>query len=167
MNVSNRIRFLPLLICVWHAFCNAKMRMKKCIFIIVFAAVAGGAFAQPPQESPQRRTPEEIALKQNAMLARELGLTDSIQLDTLYRMHLKYAKLRAISNTRAEDIERLQAMTQELKSILTAEQYQQFMDHQVDDRPRGPHSQAGSFPQWREVDTVPPPHEGPHRPERP
>lgn len=147
--------------------------MKKCIFIIAFAAVAGGAFAQmPPQECPQHRTPEEIARKQNAMLARELDLTDSIQLDTLYRMHLKFAKLRAISNTRAEDIERLQAMTQELKGILTAEQYQQFMNRQVDDRPRGPHSQAGSFPQWREIDTVPPPppappHEGPHRPKQP
>ena len=142
--------------------------MKKYYLLIAIAAVTGSVFAQMlPPEPPQHRTPEEIARKQNTMLARELGLTDSVQLDTLYRMHLKFAKLRAISNTRAEDIERLQAMTQELKGILTAEQYQQFMNRQVDDRPRGPHSQTGSFPQWREVDSVPPPpppHEESHRP---
>lgn len=140
--------------------------MKKSILIFFLASFAYIAFGQPAE--PQQRTPEEIARKQNAMLARELGLTDSIQLDTLYRMHLKYAKLRMVSNTRAEDLNRLQAMTEELKGILTAQQYQQFMDHQVGDRPRNPHSQMKSFPQWRETDTLPL-HSGeaPHKPTQP
>lgn len=144
--------------------------MKKYFLVVALAAVTCTAFGQnvPPEGHPQR-TPEEIARKQNAMIIRELGLKDSAQIDTLYRMHLKFAKLRAISNTRAEDVERLQAMTQELKGILTPEQYHQFMDRQVGDGPRNPHAQLKHFPQWRECDSVPPspPGEGPDKPDRP
>jgi len=97
--------------------------------------------AQPPveEEKPQR-TPEEIAQKLNSMLIRELGLTDSAQIDTLYRMHLKYARMRAKSNTRAEDLERRLASDMELKGILTPEQYERFMSRQIDERPRHPHN---------------------------
>ena len=120
------------------------LRMKRYFYIVLLAISTSSMYAQPPfQDCPQQRTPEDIAEKQTMMLRRELGLTDSVQLDTLYRMHLKYAKLRIVSNTRAEDLERLQAMTLELKNILTDEQYRQFMDHQVDDRPRHPHAQQG------------------------
>ncbi len=94
--------------------------------------------AQTSQENLPQRTPEEIARKQNFMLSRELDITDSVQLDTLYRMHLKYARLRLISNTRAEDLDRQQAMTNELKGILTPEQFRRFMEHQVESRPRHP-----------------------------
>ena len=115
--------------------------MKTWINILVFIAVCAGAYAQPPlgEELPQR-TPEEIARKQNAKLIRELGLVDSAQIDTLFRMHLKYARMREISNTRAEDLERLQDMITELKGILTPEQYEQLMNRQVDDAPRHPHN---------------------------
>ena len=113
--------------------------MKRQFVIFALASVCSLGFAQPPQEDAPQRTPEEIARKQNLMLSRELGLTDSAQLDTLYRMHLKYARFRAVSNTRAEDLERLQALTKELQSILTPDQFKRFMDHQVEPRPRHPH----------------------------
>ena len=97
--------------------------------------------AQPPvEEERPKRTPEEIAQKLNSMLVRELGLTDSVQIDTLYRMHLKYARMRALSNTHAEDLERRLAMDAELKGILTPEQYERFQNRQVDDKPRHPHN---------------------------
>jgi len=112
--------------------------MTKYLVTFIFAALYFVVMAQTPPENLPPRTPEEIARKQNSTLARELNLTDSSQLDTLYRMHLKYARMRAVSNTRAEDLERLQAMIAELKGILTAEQYARFMTHQVEHRPRHP-----------------------------
>ena len=114
--------------------------MKRLLVIFVFAVCCGAVWSQINPEYQPQRTPEEIAQKQNATLIRELGLRDSVQLDTLYRMHLKYARMRQVSNTRAEDLQRMQAMIAELEHILTPEQYQQFMEHQFDDRPRHPHA---------------------------
>ncbi len=113
--------------------------MKRRLVIFVFAGLCASVFGQNPPDCQPQRTPEEIARKQNAMLSRELGLTDNAQLDTLYRMHLKYARLRAASNTRAEDLQRLQDMIKELQSILTPEQFDRFMNHEVQTRPRHPH----------------------------
>lgn len=114
--------------------------MKRFFVIFVLATSCAAVWSQMIPDCQPPRTPEDIAQKQNVMLVRELGLTDSVQLDTLYRMHLKYARMRQVSNTLAEDLERMQAMIAELKNILTPEQYQQFMDHQVDDKPRHPHA---------------------------
>jgi muconolactone delta-isomerase len=107
--------------------------------------MACSAFAQEPEDFQPQRTPEEIARKQTTMLARELSLTDSSQLDTLYRMHLKFANLRVISCTRAENLDRLQKMTIELQGILTTEQFRQFMNRQVDHQPRHPHPSIHSI----------------------
>lgn len=93
-------------------------------------------------DAPQR-TPEESARKQTEMLVRRLHLTDSVQRDTLYRMHLKYAKQRAISNTVREDLERRLAVNEELKGILTPEQYEQFQNLQIQSGPRRPQQAVG------------------------
>lgn len=97
------------------------------------------------QNIPQR-LPEEYAMKQTEMVCRELNITDSIQRHKIYRMHLKYAKMREVSNTRMEALERMQAMTEELKGILTAEQYERFMNQQITSQPRTPQNPYGSMP---------------------
>ena len=106
------------------------------------------------QRYPQR-TPEDIARKQTEMLVRELGIQDSIVRDTLYRMHLKYAQKRAISNTRAEAMIYMQEANEELKQILTPEQYQQFMDQQVNHAPHHPRSPYNRFTMPL-IDSLPP-----------
>ena len=113
--------------------------MKRIYLPLIALCLAFTASAQDSPDSHPQRTPEEIARKQTTMLARELSLTDSAQLDTLYRMHLKYANLRVVSCTRAENLERLQQMTVELQGILTPEQFRQFMSRQIDKQPRHPH----------------------------
>jgi hypothetical protein len=91
-------------------------------------------FGQNDEFRPSR-TPEEEALKQTEMLSRELSLSEQ-QRDTVYRIHLKYAKLRQVSNTRAEGLARLNAMTQELLNIMTPEQREAFLNKQIEPRPR-------------------------------
>lgn len=126
----------------WHGICYwfsvlLLVSMKNIILSSLLLAVGVSLSAQTYQPMPQR-TPEEEAWKQTAMLLREVGMTDSLQRDTLYRMHLKYAQMRQKSNTRMEGMQRMMAMYKELKGILTPEQYNRFMNKQMDSGPRHP-----------------------------
>lgn len=114
--------------------------MKKLLSILFVALFAGGLMAQEPViESRPQRTPEEEALKQTTRLVRELGIKDSVRIDTIYRMHLKYARFRQKGLTRAENMERMNAIYTELKQLLTPEEFERFMNHpaELPRRPRG------------------------------
>ncbi len=113
--------------------------MKTRLFAILCVLFIGGAvWAQEPSDRPQR-TPEEEALRQTTRLVRELGIRDSVRIDTIYRMHLKYAVIRQKGLTRAENMERMQAIHNELKLLLTEEEFERFMNHPAEQprRPRG------------------------------
>lgn len=97
-----------------------------------------GLWAQEAEpESRPQRTPEEEAIKQTTRLVRELGIKDSVRIDTIYRMHLKYARFRQKGLTRAENMERMNAIHTELKLLLTEEEFERFMNHPAE-QPRHP-----------------------------
>lgn len=102
--------------------------------------------AQSNDTKVPQRLPEEEASKQTEMLCRELSITDSVQRNRLYTMYLKYAQLRQMSLTRQEALERMMAQAQELKTILSEEQYSRFMNKQVNPAPRRPHQPYGQKP---------------------
>ena len=110
--------------------------MKHTLLIITILLLTYPALAQEEHRRPTR-TPEEEAMKQTEMLQRELALTDQ-QYDTIYRIHLKYARMRQVSNTRAEMLERLNKMMAELINMLTPEQQVLFLGKQMDQAPRRP-----------------------------
>lgn len=130
--------------------------MKHILLSILLALIALPLSAQSAPEACPQRTPEEVAQKQTGMLVRRLHLTDSIQRDTLYRMHLKYARQRQISNTVREARDRRMAMDEELKGILTAEQYEAFLNLQINPEPRHPQPKVGRMPQERRMPPPPP-----------
>ena len=113
------------------------------LFILFLSSFALPSFAAPQAPSSEsstytpQRTPEEIARKQTEMLVRDLCIKDSMQIDTIYRIHLRYARLRQVSNTRAEHLERVQQMYNELRQVLTPQQYEAFMNQQMES-PRHP-----------------------------
>ena len=111
---------------------------KKLFSIVCATLVAGMLLAQEPNVRPQR-TPEEEASKQTERLVRELGIKDSVRIDTIYRMHLKYARIRQKGLTRAENMERMQSIYNELKQLLTPDEFERFMNHPAEQprRPRG------------------------------
>ena len=112
--------------------------MKKLLSILFVALFAGTMNAQDPADRPQR-TPEEEALKQTVRLTRELEINDSVRFDTIYHMHLKYARVRQKGLTRAENLQRMQSIHEELKVLLTPDEFERFMNHPVEQprRPRG------------------------------
>lgn len=107
--------------------------MRYFVFILLSICVVTNLLAQHP-----RRTAEDIARKQTEMLVRELNIQDSMVRDTLYRLHLKFARKREISHTRAEAMQYMQEANAELQTILTPEQYQQFMNQQINHEPHRP-----------------------------
>lgn len=114
--------------------------MIKRLFIILFIALSAGLMmAQEPVSDRPQRTPEDEALKQTVRLVRELDIKDSVRFDTIYKMHLKYARVRQKGLTRAQEMERMQAIYGELKTLLTEKEFDQFMNHPAEQprRPRG------------------------------
>ena len=93
---------------------------------------------------------------------RELNIRDSIIRDTLYHLHLKYAHKREISNTRAEAMQYMQEINAELQNILTPEQYQQFMNQQVNYGPHRPHKPYNSIINHKTDSTTPHEHDEAH-----
>ena len=115
--------------------------MIKRLSLLLFSTLfAGIMMAQEQTNLPARlqRTPEEEAQKQTERLARELNIRDSVRIDTLYKMHLKYAILRRTGLSRAQEMERMNAIVAELKRLLTPEEYDRFMNHPAE-QPRRPH----------------------------
>lgn len=112
--------------------------IKKLLSLLFCALLAGSLTAQEQQVRPQR-TPEEEATKQTERLVRELGIRDSVRIDTIYKMHLKYALIRQKGLTRAENMERMQSIYNELKQLLTPDEFERFMNHPAEQprRPRG------------------------------
>ena len=96
-------------------------------------------WAQDPIANRPQRTPEEEALSQTRRLVRELDIKDSVRIDTIYKMHLRYARYRQKGLTRAENMERMQAIYNELRVLLTPEEFERFMNHpaELPRRPRG------------------------------
>ena len=118
--------------------------MKRLFSIVCATLVAGFIWAQEPVRERPQRTPEEEAMKQTMRLQRELGIRDSVRIDTLYRMHLKYARIRQKGLTRAQEMDRMNAIYAELKNLLTPSEFEQFMNHPAEQprRPRGAHMLA-------------------------
>ena len=115
--------------------------IKKLFLILLGALLTGYLLAQEPMMQPQRlqRTPEEEATQQTERLIRELGIQDSMRIDTIYKMHLKYARVRQKGLTRQENMDRMNAIYAELQQLLTPEEFERFMNHpaELPRRPRG------------------------------
>ena len=124
---------------VRHDFCGMFFVMKRLFSILVIASLASCLWAQEPaRDLRPQRTPEQEAMQQTTRLVRELGIHDSVRIDTLYKMHLKYALVRQKGLTRQENMERMQAIYAELKLLLTPEEFTRFMNHPAE-QPRRPH----------------------------
>ena len=111
--------------------------MIRLLYISIFWVAFSFITMAQDYHAPQR-TATDIARKQTEMMVRELGIHDSIMQHTLFQLHLRYAKMRDISNTRAEAMQRIQTMREELKAILGPELFAAFMNRQIENVSRSP-----------------------------
>jgi len=121
---------------------NMKIKLFSLLLMVL---CAGFISAQEPVSDRPHRTPQEEAMKQTLRLVRELGIRDSVRFDTIYRMHLKYAVERQQGLTRAQNLQRMQSIYDELKMLLTTEEFERFMNHPAE-QPRRPHGANRMMP---------------------
>lgn len=105
-------------------------------FLLLLVLVARAIHAQ--ERIIPEQTPEELAQKQTEMMVRDLDIADTAVRDTLYRLHLKYARMRKPSSTREEGHRLMMQLTEELKSILTPAQFNKFISLRAKHAPRRP-----------------------------
>ena len=126
---------------------------RKMFIFVLFLAGASAVLGQPPC---MHRTPEETAEKQTEMLVRNLDITDSLTRDTLYRIHLHFALQRRLHSTPEEVALYRDSLFRALRTILTPEQYQLFLDSRNKPDPRYPQPPVNRFAP-APCDTCPPP----------
>lgn len=100
---------------------NLQMAKYKNIVSLVLALMLSLPLLFGQEEQRPRRTPQEEAAKQTAMLAQYLTLTQQ-QIDTIYTIHLKYANLRREPSQADNRRVLFEQMIYEVKQILTSEQ---------------------------------------------
>lgn len=110
--------------------------MKKHLFTILLLPLS--LFSAHAQEaSRSNRTPEQIAEKQTERLQRDLELTDA-QRDSIYLIHLRYARLRRPTDTQDTIRHRISLLRDEIKRTLTPEQCKHLADKQEEGPRRKP-----------------------------
>lgn len=125
--------------------------MKKIFLSLFLVSIANMLFAYEffqgsgPQPSARQR-----ALKQTEMIVRELRIEDSSLYRQLFDMHLHYALQYEDGCTRAQWLEKMEDINQDLQKILTKEQYDEFMNKQMQQGPRGPKPQVGRLGHYSE-----------------
>lgn len=102
------------------------MKLLRCFFTTLFLCLI---LSSSGQESPvvSQRTPEQEAARQTEKLQQELDLTQE-QVKQVYEINLKYARERQVSNRRSEAMERMKSKNEDLKGVLSEEQFEQLQN---------------------------------------
>lgn len=119
--------------------------MQRYLYISFIILLFAHSLVAQESQHP-RRTVMDIAKKQTEMLVRELNIVDSTMRDTIFKLHLKYAKKQYHSYTRSEALQCMHNMLTELKNILTPELFDRFMNRRINGAPRSPHHTCNWHP---------------------
>jgi len=97
------------------------MKVFRFVSIVLFFMTLG--FPAYSQDSPvvPKRTPEQEAAKQTDKLQQELDLSQE-QAKEVYKINLRYARERQISNKRSEAMERMKNKNADIQKVLSSEQ---------------------------------------------
>lgn len=125
------------------------MRKRIILYILFVFCTFTVALAQAPHacHNPHcpTRTAEDEAVKMTEMMVRDLALSDSIQIARIYELHLRVAierKNQTEPPTAEQHQARMTRFMSQLKTILTAEQYERFLAICRSREPRHPQATA-------------------------
>lgn len=98
------------------------MHRNRNVIIFIFSLFLILPFYGQENSTLPQRTPEHEASKQTERMQSELGLTDE-QVKLVYDINLRYERERIVSNRRKDALERMQKKNEDLKKVLSEEQY--------------------------------------------
>lgn len=102
------------------------MKARVFYIILLFLSTLTVLSSQEVVNMPER-TPEQEASSQTDRLQKELNLSAE-QLKDVYEINLHYARQRQHSNSRAEATQRIKNKNEDLKQVLTLEQYEKLQN---------------------------------------
>jgi hypothetical protein len=109
--------------------------MKKIFkFIVVVSFIAQlpcGVYSQQEGFVISVRTPEQEALRQTERMKLDIDLSPT-QEKFVYNINLKYERERQLSNKRSDALDRIRNKNDELKKVLTEQQYKQLQRKRYD-----------------------------------
>lgn len=109
--------------------------MKYSLLLFGFFMLSTSFLMGQQTEGKPTRTAEQIADMQTERLQRDLNLTLQ-QRDTVHAIHLKYAKRRKATDEREQIIMRMDSMREELREVLSEEQFEHFMQKRRETGPQ-------------------------------
>ena len=107
------------------------MRILKTIFLTLLVSILTIQTYSQDNNSTPERTPEQEAVKQTEKLQNELRLS-SQQAKQVHEINLKYARERQNSNSRSEALQRLKKKYDDLKKVLSIDQYSRLQNKQYE-----------------------------------
>ncbi len=117
--------------------------MRLIFYIFLLASISCSICAQ--ENHLPKRTAKDIALKQTKRMAVELGITDTILCERLFHLHLKYANMRNLNDTQDDILRRMKQMQEDLKHLLSPEQFTAFINQQLNYQSRTPKHSCNWF----------------------
>lgn len=107
------------------------MKILKIIFLTLsISLLTIHTYSQDNNATPER-TPEQEAVKQTEKLQNELRLSTH-QSKQVHEINLKYARERQNSNSRSEALQRLKKKYDDLKEVLSIDQYSRLQNKQYE-----------------------------------
>jgi hypothetical protein len=107
------------------------MKILKTIFLsLSISLLTIQTYGQDNNSTPER-TPEQEAVKQTEKLQNELRLSTQ-QAKQVHEINLKYARERQNSNSRSEALQRLKKKYDDLKQVLSIDQYSRLQNKQYE-----------------------------------
>lgn len=105
------------------------------LLLITFFLLNQPAFAYTQESATApSRTPEQEAALQTDKMKQELNL-DAEQAAAIYQINLRHARERQVSNSRAQALERVKNKDNEVRKVLTDEQYLHLQEKRYDRSP--------------------------------
>lgn len=124
------------------------MRTLQLIFILIaFSPLYANQLAQEQATTPTR-TPEQVAAMQTQKMQQELDLSQE-QAQTVYEINLRHARQRQVSNSRTQAVERIKNKDDEIKKVLTPDQYTRLQDKRYERYPSGSTTLKHNLPNTR------------------
>lgn len=107
------------------------MRTRVFLLLIISCFLLPIPFSAQENAAVPARTPEQEASTQTERMQKELNLTAE-QAQSVYDINLRHARERKVSNSRTQALERIKTKDEEIRQVLSRDQYTRLQDMRYD-----------------------------------
>lgn len=107
------------------------MRIRVFFLLIISCFLLPNTISAQENAAVPARTPEQEASTQTERMQKELNLTNA-QARSVYEINLRHARERKVSNSRSQALERIKTKEEEIRQVLSRDQYSRLQNMRYD-----------------------------------